>query len=159
MKWMFTEVQSISYQNYDYVALFEPTCPFRNSADLTKALNLVKHRPDSIVTVKEAGHEHPCRCLSEVDSSELLDSDGFRVVALEESGIQLRRQDQRPLWYRDGQIYIFNLKNILADGVINKYGGYQVVVPQEKSVINIDDHSELQYAKYVGEIQGRQFVS
>jgi CMP-N,N'-diacetyllegionaminic acid synthase len=95
-------------EQFDYIALLEPTSPLTDSNDLKKAYeNLLCHGfADSIVSVTRAESFHPSFSLS-------MREDGFLDASSFANG--LRRQDLTDCYFLDGGLYISKVDSYLQN--------------------------------------------
>ena len=112
---------------FDYVAILQPTSPFRLPEDIDETLRkLIEHKADSAVSVVDVGNDHP------VKAKKLL---GDRVVPFcipEPEGV--RRQDLPKAYRRSGAVYAMRRDLIMKDNRL--YGDFIVghEVPVDRSV-------------------------
>ncbi|OGS37022.1 MAG: hypothetical protein A2293_15455 [Elusimicrobia bacterium RIFOXYB2_FULL_49_7] len=129
------------------VILLQPTSPFRSSGDIDRAIRLYKNsKADTLVSVSEVpAHFNRPWQLSVTRDNNLTTARGENLNKL-----PTRKQDIRPAYYRDGEIYIFKSSDILNK---NKLYGAKVIpfIHNDAPTVNIDTQSELEYARYLAE--------
>lgn len=123
-------------KDYDCIVLLQPTSPFRNITDIEDAMNLFeKHRPDMVVSVKEA-RSNPYYNAFEPDE------DGFLKISKGDGKIT-RRQDAPDVFEFDGSIYVIDLSSLKKSGSIARIGR---ILPLKNTVANnIDIDSETDF--------------
>jgi CMP-N-acetylneuraminic acid synthetase len=119
-------------EHYDAVCLLQVTSPYRPDGAIDEAIELfVKHKPDSLVSVRKVPDEYNPHWTFEIDDNDRLH------IATGEKTIIPRRQELPPAYHRDGAIYItttdciINKNSILGDDII----AYPIDSPE---LINID---------------------
>ena len=96
-------------ENFDYIALLEPTSPLTDSSDLDAAITQLHSRRehcDSVVGVQRLESSHPAYALK-MDSSDFISpysSDTFSAMP--------RRQELQPLVVLDGSLYISKVNTL-----------------------------------------------
>lgn len=127
-------------QEYDYVALLQPTSPLRTSDDVKAAFALLsRDGVRNVVSVCEVDHPVQwCFTLPRSNSMEEMAKSPYS---------HMRRQDLETHYRENGAIYIVLCKNIV-DVNYNLYADncYAYVMSKEKS-IDIDDRLDLEIAK------------
>lgn len=95
--------------NFDAVCLLQPTCPFRTTAHITKAIQIFKkNQPDSLISVREVPHQYNPHWVFEA-----VEDTAFLRIATGEQQIIPRRQELPKAYHRDGSIYITKSEIIL----------------------------------------------
>jgi N-acylneuraminate cytidylyltransferase len=95
-------------QQFDYLALLEPTSPLRSPGDIDAAIRALldaEDRSGSLVSLGEVHMEHPS-IVKRV-------SDGYVVPYIEESPNVTRRQDLAPAYFPYGVIYLSRIDDLL----------------------------------------------
>lgn len=118
---------------YDAVCLLQPTCPFRKSGLIDKAIShFINQDFDSVITVRRVPHQFNPHWVFEEDESNA----GLRI-ATGEKDIIPRRQELPHAYYRDGSIYLSRRKTLLDNkSILGQSIGY--VLNEEDNAINID---------------------
>lgn len=123
-------------EEFDYVAVLQPTSPLRNSDDIKQAFAVLNNSGVSnVVSVTETAHPIQwCFRLDETLSmSEFADSP-YNA---------LRRQDLEKYYQENGAIYLVNAKKIMnADYDLYKDSCFAYVMPRCRS-IDIDEEIDL----------------
>lgn len=91
---------------FDFIILLQPTAPMRTGKQIDQALNLILTNPNlnSIISVIKMDDVHPARMYYNYNNE--LKS---LLPELETS----RRQENPPVYYRNGSIYIFRTRTFL----------------------------------------------
>lgn len=92
--------------DYDCVVLLQPTSPFREVQDVTRAMALYRDDIDMVVTVIEAA-------TNPYYNSFEPDADGFLKIS-KGPGTYTRRQDAPRAWEYNGAVYVINPAAIRA---------------------------------------------
>jgi CMP-N-acetylneuraminic acid synthetase len=129
---------------YDAIMLLQPTAPFRNTADIDEAINLLLSNPsaDSVISVVDVEAHHPAR-MKYIEEGRLIDP-----PFCEEYENQ-NRQELKPMYIRNGAIYLTRRGTLLANSYKGKYC-MALVMPQNRSV-NIDTRQDFEYAEWIFE--------
>lgn len=127
--------------SFDAIMILQPTSPMRRSIDINKAINLfMKNRCDSLISVCPVG-DHPAR-VKYLDKKKYIIDPNFS-----EKKEGQNRQELRDAFIKNGAIYLFKKKN-LDKNTIKGTKSLSMIMPREFS-INIDDHYDLEIAKYL----------
>lgn len=128
---------------YDAVMMLQPTTPFRTPTDIDAAVDLLETTgADSVISVVDVGGHHPAR-MHYVDDGELLNHE------LSESYENQNRQELRPMFIRNGAIYLTRREVLLGGSFRGKVcRAYEM--PTERSV-NIDGALDLLFATWLAE--------
>jgi len=128
---------------YDFVVLAEPTSPFRLPELFRRGLEVaVRTDASSVSSVEDVGHHHPIRV-------KRLTPEGFLEPWCEEETEGMRRQEQPPAWIRNGAMYVFPRKTLLANRL---WGDRPAGVPVDaQACVNIDTPADLYLARYMWE--------
>lgn len=93
-------------KEYDAIMLLQPTTPYRDSADINQAINLlISSDADSVISVTDVGGTHPARMKFIVDGNLI---DPPFVEAFEGQN----RQELPPMYIRNGGIYLTKVDTI-----------------------------------------------
>tara|TARA_Y100000590_G_C15722843_1_gene1014107 strand:+ start:1260 stop:1994 length:735 start_codon:yes stop_codon:yes gene_type:complete len=127
-------------EEYNYIALIEPPCPFRLPAHIDIAIDIIiEKKATSVVSLIEVGDFHPIRMKKILPN-------GMLKGVMEDEPDGLRRQDQSPVYIRNSAVYVFDKKTILRD----KLWGSQphgFIMDKNLYYINIDEPIDLEYAR------------
>lgn len=105
----FYESQGI---NFDSVCLLQPTCPFRTSNDILRAIEKFETtNADSLISVREVPHQFNSHWVFEPDGT-----GQYLEIATGEKEIISRRQDLPTNFYRDGFIYLTKISVLRKTG-------------------------------------------
>lgn len=134
---------NVKKEPFDLVILLEPTSPFRYLEDLKSGIDLlIENGFDSVVSCSRVGDSHPVRMKMLMEDLTLRD---FWEGGEPEG---LRRQDQSPLFLRNGNFYITRA-HLLSTEDATLYGkttgGF--VSSRIASSINIDNQIDLTLAQ------------
>lgn len=127
---------------YDAIMLLQPTTPFRTTGDIDQAISLLEHNPeaDSVISVVDVEAFHPAR-MKYMEGDRLIDPPFCEAYENQ------NRQELRPMFIRNGAIYLTRRKTLLA----KSYKGdvcMGLVMPNERS-INIDTLHDFEYAAWM----------
>lgn len=91
-------------EDFDVIVLLQPTAPLRTSADLDAVIDLLEKNKnaDGVISVVPMDDVHPARMYDLNETQHL--------VPLIENGETLRRQDLKPVYYRNGCFYAVRTK-------------------------------------------------
>ena len=124
-----------------YMAMLEPTCPFRNADDIRTALELLAENGfDSVATFTEASlNPHRAWVINE-----------NRPQPVIEGADPWQPRQRLPSAYElNGGVYAFEIASLPDDGAAMLFGDYgAVTMPPERS-IDIDSPLDLQVANIV----------
>ncbi len=142
-----TKMESIDKCEYDAIMLLQPTAPFRSSDDINSAIEILKntHDADSVISVVDVQAHHPAR-MKYLENGVLIDPPFCEACENQ------NRQELKPMYIRNGAIYLTRRKTLLS----NSYKGKKCmayVMPEIRSS-NIDtlhdfDLAEWMYNKYM----------
>lgn len=127
---------------FDAVCLLQPTCPFRTTEDISKAVKTFKNKDaDSLISVREVPHQYNPHWTFEVDEKEQ-----FLSIATGEKEIISRRQELPKAYHRDGSIYIVKTEILLKN---HSLYGQKIAfhLSQNPIDINIDTLEDWQKAE------------
>lgn len=132
-----------AYKNkqYDYVAMVQPTSPFRTAQDLQMGFSkIINEQLDSVWSVTSVDKKyHPLKLLAQSQDNgyfSVFDKAGEAIIA---------RQQLGDIFARNGVFYFFTSEQILSKKSIyaEKFG----TVVQNNFQISIDTHEDLQMAR------------
>jgi CMP-N-acetylneuraminic acid synthetase len=133
----------------DAIVLLQPTAPFRKASEIDKAVDLFfEKRASSVVSVsKVPGHYNPEWQLVISPSDHLVTYSHKELKTL-----KARRQDLSDTYYRNGEIYVVDPKNITEDN--NLYGNrvFPILTP---GLINIDSIDDFHFAEFLMSTRGQ----
>jgi len=126
-------------EDFDVIVLLQPTAPLRTSADLDAVIDLLEKNinTDGVISVVPMDDVHPARMYDLNETQQL--------VPLIENGETLRRQDLKPVYYRNGCFYAVRTKAFYEQQsfmVANKLA----FVMNPNWLINIDNQRDFQLA-------------
>ncbi len=126
-------------QDFDAIVLLQPTAPLRSSSDLDAVIDLLENNEstDGVISVVPMDDVHPARMYDLGAQGELL--------PLVENSETLRRQDLKPVYYRNGCFYAVRTKAFLLQQsfmVANK----MAYIMNPNWLINIDNQRDFQLA-------------
>lgn len=141
------EMERISGLQYDYVVELMATNPFKTSADIDRAIEiLVSSRADSVIAVRRVEDGHPAR-LKKIVDGRLVD---FCVPEILES----RRQDLKPhAFIRCGAIYALSRKELMVEG--RRYGSDNSLALELESKLSVNIDQELDFVLAESILRGR----
>ena len=133
---------------YDAIMLLQPTTPFRSFSDINEAIRLLNddHSADSVISVVAVGGNHPAR-MKYIKDGILIDPPFC------ESYENQNRQELRPMFIRNGAIYLTR-RNILLNDSYKGNKSLALVMPVERSV-NIATQFDFEYAEWIHKRTGR----
>lgn len=118
-------------RNYDAVAIFQPTVPFRSVQLINRVISKLEDDDlDAVFSAREVPHQyHPSWVFSPR-------SDGTLQIATGDPELITRRQELPPAFYRDGSLYLTKTEPILGGSL---YGNrYSYVLNTDEPHFNID---------------------
>ncbi len=98
-------------EQFDYIAILEPTSPLRSSKDLDAAIKQLidnKKKADSLVSLGEVHMEHP-EIIKKVNN-------GYLAPYTATTKEVFRRQDRDKAFFPYGVIYLIKIKTLLSMG-------------------------------------------
>jgi len=95
----------------DIICLLQPTAPFRTTAHISQALDIIKNDPETnaVISVSAMNDMHPARMY-------ILENDFLKPYVPEYE--QKRRQDIPIAYYRNGSIYLVRVSAFLDQNAI-----------------------------------------
>lgn len=95
--------------DFQAVCLLQPTCPFRTTEDINKAISIFKNQSaDSLISVREVPHQYNPHWVFEPT-----EEGSFLKIATGEKEFIPRRQELPKAYHRDGSIYMVKTKILL----------------------------------------------
>lgn len=135
------EIEAQTGVTYDAVMMLQPTSPFKLVSDIDEAIQLLeKSGADSVISVVPVHGHHPAR-MKYLEGDQLIDPD------FSEAYENQPRQELRPMYIRNGAIYLTRRNVLLADSFKGK-DCRALIMPEERSV-NIDTEVDFKYAIWV----------
>ena len=128
-------------KDYDHIVLLEPPSPFRLPKHVEEALEIAfKTNATSVMSIVEVGDYHPIRMKKLKENGRI---SGFYI---DEPEIGLRRQEQEPVYIRNGAAYVFSRSTIM-EGSLWGRKPYGFVMDRSIYCINIDESLDLLTAR------------
>jgi N-acylneuraminate cytidylyltransferase len=128
---------------YDAVMMLQPTTPFRTADDIDAAVALLESTgADSVISLVDVGGHHPAR-MHYVEDGRILNH------PLSESYENQNRQELKPMYIRNGAIYLTRRATLLS-GSFRGSDSRAYLMPPERSV-NIDGPMDLAFANWLAE--------
>ncbi len=140
------EMERIRQVNYDAVIMLQPTSPLRRVHHIRNALDFfIDGNYQAVWSVSPSDTKnHPLKQLVvEDDQLEYYDKAGADIIA---------RQQLKPLYQRNGIVYIVSRSCLVDDGNI-KGGRTGAYIVTERSV-SIDTNDDIEYVEYIMEKHG-----
>lgn len=122
---------------FDTVCLLQPTCPFRTSGDIEKAIEKFEAtNADSLISVREVPHQFNPHWIFEAE-----EHSQYLKIATGEKEIISRRQELPKSFYRDGFIYLTKTKVLKKNRSLygEKITWIQLNNPHPVNIDNLDD--------------------
>lgn len=134
------EYSKITGLTYDAIMLLQPTCPLRTSLDINKSIDLfISKDPDSVISVYNVNGLHPARM-------KYLDNNNYLIDPPFAEEIENQpRQELKPMYIRNGAIYLTKLSEIYK-GTFKGNKSLAYVMDENKS-INIDTEFDFKLAE------------
>ena len=127
-------------EEYDCLVLLQPTSPFRNSADISKALEIYRReRPDMVVSVRPAATNPYYNAYETMPDGTLRISKG--------DGLITRRQDAPEVWEFDGSIYAINPESLRRYPSLGRMERILPVVNTSEHNVDIDTELDFRLAE------------
>lgn len=128
---------------WDAVLVLQPTNPLRNTDDIDAAISLSESNDGcGVLSVSPVGEFHPSRMYSWNHPNPT-----DQVHSFDRASAHLPRQSLKPLFIRDGSIYLHPFIRVMYHEPL--YDGYcPLPIPRERSV-RIDEPFDLEYAEFL----------
>jgi CMP-N-acetylneuraminic acid synthetase len=127
----------------DAVILLQPTTPFRSAIDIDTAINLFfEKKASSIVSVSKVPSHFNPEWQLKINGAGLITTYSDQAL----STLKPRRQELSDTFYRNGEIYVFNPKNIKEE---NNIYGDRVFPVITSGKVNIDSLDDFRYAEFL----------
>ncbi len=135
-------VEHIDNCQYDAVILLQPTAPFRSAEDIRESISILENCPDadSVISVVDVQAHHPAR-MKYLEKGILIDT-----PFCEEYENQ-NRQELRPMYIRNGAIYLTRRETLLGGSFKGKKCMAHVM-PEIRSS-NIDTINDFELAEWI----------
>lgn len=131
-------------EDFDLIVLLQPTSPLRTYLDLNNIIDLLidKTDIDGIISVVPMQDLHPARMYNLRENDQL--------IPLIDTGENIRRQDLKPVYYRNGCFYAIRTKAFLAQKsfMVNKKLAY---IMNPDWLVNIDTIRDFKLAELLYE--------
>ena len=126
-------------EDYDVIAVIQPTAPLRTAADIDAALDhMLATKADSVYSVSPIENAHPyLMCKLDEDRP---------VPFIGRQGLANNRQAYEPAYIRNGAIYAVDREVLLGKRSLMGDDCRAVVMPAERS-INLDSKLDWQFAE------------
>ena len=132
------EMETKTSQTYDYIAILQPTAPFRTAKDIDTAVESL-NGAKSLVSVYKVEDCHPARMYT-IENEQLL------PVMPEPPGAL--RQDLPNMYHRNGCIYLIRRDTLVDDNLIISKDSKPYIMSERNSV-NIDTEFDLEIAEFL----------
>jgi CMP-N,N'-diacetyllegionaminic acid synthase len=133
--------EKMTNQLVDVIVLLQPTAPMRTAADIDSALDLFfSSGAKSLISVYEGNNVHPNVMYFE-NYSRLTP-----VIAA--NNIPVRRQEFRPVYVRNGALYITAREQLFTDRSFIGNDPVAFVMPRERSA-NVDEPFDLEMTEWL----------
>lgn len=124
----------------DFIALLQPTSPFRSATDIHACFDLqTRHQAAAVVSVVES-EAHPAWCFTR-------DNDGALHPFLHAPSPS-RRQELTPVFRPNGAVYVVTRQHLDSGGDFCGKGAMAYVMPPERS-LDIDTPWDLHLARLI----------
>ncbi|AOP33667.1 hypothetical protein A0128_07325 [Leptospira tipperaryensis] len=128
-------------KEYDAILMLQPTAPFRMSDDIDGAISLLEStKADSVISVVDVGSYHPAR-MKYLEGDRLIDPPFCEAYENQ------RRQELKPMYIRNGAIYL--TKNSILEGESFKGKDCRAWVMSWQRSVNIDTQEDFLYAEWL----------
>lgn len=133
---------SLKLRPFNIACLF-PTSPLRSSKDIDGAIELFSDKKaDNVISYTKAAH--PFSYLSELD----INGQHLWNPYLEQGVKWQSTQESKPVYIRNGAIYILNYDKNIAPRLLFTKRTFGYIMPPERSV-DIDTQNDFDYAEYL----------
>lgn len=117
-------------KEYDVILLLQPTCPFRLTSDIDKALNIIgSGEAASVISVCDVGDNHPARMYKVTEGC---------LETLMPEWEKENRQNLPKLYHRNGVIYALKSSLFEESQTFFVDNSYPLIIPSQRAV-NIDE--------------------
>ncbi|TGK24497.1 acylneuraminate cytidylyltransferase family protein [Leptospira yasudae] len=126
---------------YDAILMLQPTAPFRKGDDIDGAISLLESSgSDSVISVVDVGSYHPAR-MKYLEGDRLIDPPFCEAYENQ------RRQELKPMYIRNGAIYL--TKSPILEGESFKGKDCRAWVMSWQRSVNIDTQEDFLYAEWL----------
>ena len=126
---------------YDAIMMLQPTAPFRTSEDIDGSISLLESsNSDSVISVVDVESYHPARM-------KFLEGDRLVDPIFCEAYENQRRQELKPMYIRNGAIYLTRTHVLESESFKGK-DCRAWVMPKNRSV-NLDTEDDILYADWL----------
>ena len=135
-------MEKLDSMHYDAIMLLQPTTPFRTTEDINQAIELLLANPDadSVISVVDVQGHHPAR-MKYLEGGILIDPPFCEAYENQ------NRQELRPMYIRNGAIYLTKRETLLN----NSYKGKRCLglVMSSSRSSNIDTLFDFKLAEWL----------
>jgi CMP-N,N'-diacetyllegionaminic acid synthase len=136
-----SEMEKIDKCQYDAIMLLQPTAPFKTAEDIDQCIKILEANPqaDSVISVVDVLAHHPAR-MKYLENGKLIDPPFCETYENQ------NRQELRPMYIRNGAIYLTRRNTLLK----HSYKGQVCMahVMSEIRSINIDTIRDFKLAEW-----------
>lgn len=128
-------------ENYDAICLLQPTVPFREISFVKNAIEKFKiFGYDTLLSVKLVPHQFNPNWV-------FFENNGYLEISTGEKKIISRRQDLKTSYYRDGSIYLTDIKTINEK---KSFYGERIgfIINENEKHVNIDTMEDWKLAEF-----------
>ncbi|WP_159023057.1 cytidylyltransferase domain-containing protein [Formosa sp. L2A11] len=131
-----------TFPGYDLVVLLQPTSPLRTSKDLDLIIDEFKKDAnlDGVISTVPLIDMHPARMYN-------LSEDAM-MEPYQEGGETLRRQDLKPVYYRNGCFYAVRVSAFIKENTF-MVAHKKAYIMDSKWLANIDDERDVLLTRYL----------
>lgn len=128
------------FPGFDLIVLLQPTAPLRTTENLEEIISILRHEPDldGIISTVPLLDMHPARMY-------VLNED-YQMTSYEPGGEIMRRQDLKPVYYRNGCFYVVRTKAFLRENTL-MVANKKAYIMDSKWLANIDDDRDVLLTK------------
>lgn len=129
-----------SFPDFDLIVLLQPTAPLRTAKNLDEIISILRNEPglDGVISTVPLFDMHPARMY--------ILNETAQMTSYEHGGEAMRRQDLKPVYYRNGCFYAVRTTAFLKENslmVANK----KAYIMDSKWLANIDDTRDVLLTK------------
>lgn len=137
LEWM----EAADETRYDALMMLQPTTPFRRSIDIDQAIATLRRTgADSVISVTDVEGHHPAR-MKYLEGDRLIDPDFCEAYENQP------RQELRPMYIRNGAIYLTRREILLAGSF--KGSDCRAHIMETIRSVNIDTQLDFDYAGFL----------
>lgn len=128
---------------YEFVALLQPTSPFRTAATIVEGVRLCQSSGGAPVVAVSPARTHPDLCFR-------LDAGGrMSKYTPEKTGASLRSQDLSPAFEVNGALYVASIQYLRSHRTFFGADATALVMQSRAESIDIDDEWDWQLAEWI----------